>query len=198
METAGLLRLREVADMLQVPAVTVRLWADKGLLQVSRTPGGHRRFSFADVHCFARAHGMALATPGNQSDQALRVLVVDDDPHWLELISQVIQQAEPRVRVATASDGFSAGRKTADFRPDVILLDIRMPGLDGLQVCRQIKAGSATARCRIIAMSDDASEAEACALVEGGAECCIRKPLNFEKLLSLLGLREPSLMLAGP
>lgn len=182
-----MLRLQEVADMLQVPAVTVRLWSDKGLLQVNRTPGGHRRFSLADVERFAHAHGMALAVTSANPAEPLRVLVVDDDPHWRELITRVIGQAAPQVQVETAANGFEAGRKSVDFAPDLVLLDIRMPGISGLEVCQRLQA-AARSRCRIITISGYASEAEERALLEAGAECCLHKPLDFEYLLSLLNL----------
>ena len=74
------------------------------------------------------------------------------------------------------------------FKPDTVLLDLRMPGLDGFAVCRQLKTSPATAHIRVIAMTGYAPLESRAAIVEAGAEVCLAKPFTNDQLLGLLGL----------
>ena len=78
----------------------------------------------------------------------------------------------------TAADGFEAGRLVATFRPDVVLLDLRMPGLDGFQVCRTIKGDSETAATVVIAMTGYHTVETEARIVECGAVRCLSKPIE--------------------
>ncbi len=71
-----------------------------------------------------------------------RLLIVDDDPEILKVCQRIFQDSE--YNVLFASSGEEALRKASDFKPDVILLDIMMPGIDGFEVCRQLKAKAKT------------------------------------------------------
>ncbi|NBQ89454.1 MAG: response regulator [Betaproteobacteria bacterium] len=92
------------------------------------------------------------------------------------------------VTAALAFDGFAAGRMVESFKPDTVLLDLRMPGLDGFAVCRQLKSSPATNHIRVIAMTGYAPADSRTAIVEAGAELCLAKPFTNAQLLSLLGL----------
>src|SRR5580658_11273597 len=90
----------EAADRLLVAAVTVRLWANKGLLPSVTTLGGHRRFRAEDVEAFAAHH--QTRRPG-----ATRVLIIDDDPEFSRYLAGVIRSSARGVVVDVANDGFS-------------------------------------------------------------------------------------------
>src|SRR5205807_1126689 len=126
----------EVAELLMVNPVTVRQWAARGLLRSLTTPGGHRRFLMSDVEEFARSRG---ATPGGSGGPS-RVLIVDDDPQVARFIVGVIQMRHPQVETDVAHDGFEAGSKVESFRPHALVLDLMMPGIDGFEVCRRLRA----------------------------------------------------------
>ena len=126
----------EVAKMLRVATVTVRMWAQKGMLKAEVTPGGHRRSMLQEVKRFARSHGIALQL---ENDERLRVLIVDDEPEWLKLMGEILIDTKEDVIIETAADGFEAGQKVAGFRPHVVLLDLMMPGIDGWEVCTAIR-----------------------------------------------------------
>lgn len=178
-----LLKLSDVADMLQVPAVTVRLWTDKGLLKAERTPGGHRRYHPESVKQFAAEHGMSL--PGIDKKLSQRVLIVDDDANWRTMVVELLSKAKPGLEIETAEDGFSAGQKVRAFIPGTVLLDVRMPGISGIEVCQAIKRDPETATTRIVAISGYASEEDQHALLEAGAERCLQKPVDVADLVAL-------------
>ncbi len=174
----------EVAQWMMVSPITVRGWAQKGLLQAEVTPGGHRRFRLEEVERFARQWNPA----GNKGP--LRVLIVDDDQAVLGYLRELIDGGSHETVVETAHDGFEAGRKVHAFSPDVVLLDLMMPGIRGTEVCRQIKQIPGLADVRVIAMSGYLSPENEAELKAAGAECSLPKPIDADRLLKLLGLAE--------
>ncbi|HEY8095038.1 MAG TPA: response regulator [Methylobacter sp.] len=170
----------EAAKLLMVSPITVRAWAQKGLLSSETTPGGHRRFLRESVEQFAK---QSKAVPPRND---LRVLIVDDDKQVAGFLVEWLTGLDEPFIVSIATDGFEAGRKVYTFEPDVILLDLMMPELDGFAVCRQIKADPDTSDIRVIAMTGHPNPENERRIIEAGAEVCIAKPLDTKFLLGLL------------
>lgn len=179
----------EVAELLMVAPVTVRSWAQKGLLRSLATPGGHRRFLREDVERFARDNGVSLDL---RKSTGLKVLVVDDDPVFTDRLSAFLAGQGERVVVEVAHDGFDAGSKVHTFKPEVVVLDLMMPALDGFRVCRRIKADPATAAIRVIAVTGYPTPENVRRSLKEGAACCLGKPLDNDALLEALGLEAGS------
>ncbi len=176
---------REVAEILHVAPVTVRHWASKGWLQAERTPGGHRRFARGEVERLAREHGF-LPVPGESG--GLHVLIVDDDHQFVRLLREMLE-GEPEVaRVTLAHDGFEAGWQVSAARPDLVLLDLRMPGIDGFAVCTRLKADPLTRGIRVMAMSGCADAGDRRRILEAGAEDFLAKPFDQARLRQALRL----------
>ena len=74
------------------------------------------------------------------------------------------------------------------FQPDAVLLDAMMPGMDGVEVCRQIRQNPGTANVAVIALTGRLDDELAAAFKQAGAAACLRKPLDINALLQLLGL----------
>jgi excisionase family DNA binding protein len=172
----------EVAQWMMVSPVTVRGWAQKGLLQAEVTPGGHRRFRYEEVERFARQWNPL----GNKGP--LKVLIVDDDRAVLGFLKELLEGGTHPVVVETASDGFEAGRKAHIFSPDVVLLDLMMPGIKGTEVCRQLKQNPGLAPVRVIAMSGYLSAENEAQLLAAGADACLFKPIDTARLYKEMGL----------
>lgn len=170
----------EVAKLLMVSPITVRSWAQKGLLPSETTLGGHRRFLRESIEQFARQY----KTPPQRND--LRILVVDDDKQVAGFLVEWLTGLDKPFIVDTAADGFGVGSKVHTFEPDIILLDLMMPKLDGFAVCRQIKADPETRDIRVIAMTGYPSPENRQRILEAGAEICIPKPVDTKFLLGLL------------
>lgn len=133
---------QEAARLLMVAPATLRVWTDKGVIRALTTAGGHRRFPREEVERLRRA-GRAEPT----RDAARRILIVDDEVPITRHLSLLMQDVGG-IATAVAHDGFSAGHLVHTFHPDTLLLDLMMPGLDGFQVCRQIKAHDSTRHIR--------------------------------------------------
>ena len=177
---------KEVANLLLVSPITVRQWAQKEIIKAYVTPGGHRRFLRVDVERFARKRGLALHSPSN----VFRVLVVDDDRQVLNFLVDFLEELPHRIITETASDGFEAGQKLLTFQPNIILLDLMMPHLDGYQTCKIIKENPNTKSTRVVAMTAYYSQENVKRILDAGAETCLAKPIDTELLLDALGLYE--------
>lgn len=174
----------EVAQWMMVSPITVRGWAQKGMLQAEVTPGGHRRFRREEVERFARQWNPV----GNRGP--LRVLIVDDDRSVVGFLKELLEGAADPVTVEVAYGGFEAGRKVHAFAPDIVLLDYMMPGTKGSEVCLQIKQAPGLANVRVIAMSGFLSPEYETELMLAGAECCLTKPIDTSRLLTLMGIED--------
>ncbi len=176
----------EVAKLLMVNPVTVRQWAARGLLRSLTTPGGHRRFLLSDVEEFARSRGTTplMRVPGRPD----RVLIVDEDQQIVRQIAELIRFSDPRVETETARDGFDAGIKFESFRPHALVLDLAIPGMDGIDICRRLRERQTLDHIRIVTMTGSYSEEHASRVLEAGANACLPKPIDSHQLLTELGL----------
>jgi excisionase family DNA binding protein len=178
----------EVARLLMVNPVTVRQWASRGLLRSMATPGGHRRFLLSDVEEFARSRGSAPRR--NAEGRPERVLIVDDDRQISGLVADLIRARAPEVDLEVANDGFEAGAKVESFRPHALVLDLMMPGMDGFEVCRRLRARQTLDHIRIVAMTGAHTDENVSRILEAGANACLGKPFDSDELLAALGLAQ--------
>jgi len=185
MKHSSYLTPSQVAELLFVAPVTVRQWARKGWLNAEMTAGGHRRFLKSEVERFARERGLRLHYGG---EGGLRLLVVDDDPQFAAYLVELLRDQEAVDEVATAANGFEAGIMTYEFHPNVVLLDLMMPGLDGFSVCSRLKQDPATRHIRVIAMTGYSTEENRQRILEAGAEHCLAKPFDAHQLLAAIGI----------
>jgi CheY-like chemotaxis protein len=115
---------------------------------------------------------------------APRVLIVDDEAPLVSLLSQTL--TNERYQVLTARDGVDCMNKVAAFRPDVIVLDIMMPKLDGLDTTRLIRRNRAYAETMIIALSARADPQTRETILAAGANHFMRKPFTIARLVDLI------------
>jgi len=107
-----------------------------------------------------------------------RVLVVDDDPRLLHIVAMYL--GIEGYDVAVAADGEAGLAEIEKQTPDLIILDIMMPGIDGIEACRRIRANAATAQTPVLMFSALSEEAEAARLA--GADGMLPKPFNLPAL----------------
>lgn len=175
----------EVAEMLMVSPITVRQWAQKGWLKASTTVGGHRRFIYQDVEKFARERNLTMLSTENTVP---RILIVDDDEQLAKFLIELLSSPDNQPQIEVACDGFDAGRKIQSFNPDILLLDLMMPGMNGFDVCHQLKNDPACKSIRIIAMTGYPTPENVERIITAGAEVCLSKPLDEKLLLETIGL----------
>jgi two-component system alkaline phosphatase synthesis response regulator PhoP len=115
------------------------------------------------------------------------ILVVDDEPHLVELIKHHL--AREHYEVDIAKDGETALAKAKKRIPDLIVLDLMLPGTDGLEVCRKLRAEPRTERVPIIMLTAKAEEADAVIGLAQGADDYVRKPVGMRELVARIGTR---------
>jgi len=113
-----------------------------------------------------------------------RVLIVEDNPFSLELTSELVQ-AEGH-QVISATSGTEALSIARAEQPDLILLDVRLPGVDGLTLSRALKAEPATERIPIVGISAHAMPEDEARALQAGCIAYLRKPLDTRRLLDLM------------
>jgi ribonuclease P protein subunit RPR2 len=113
----------------------------------------------------------------------MRILLVDDDPGLRELLRTTFEVAA--IDVADADGALSARREVSAFRPDVVVLDIRMPGMDGLTFCRELKTDPETRGIGVVLLTG-VEEGNVEAAEEAGADALLRKPFSPLELLSIV------------
>jgi len=179
---------KEAAALLMVSPVTVREWTRKGLLRAVSTAGGHRRFLIEELRAFAAAHGIHLENERTAAAAAPhRVLLVDDDVVFVTYLRQIILAASPNIQVECANDGFEAGRLTESFRPQLVVLDIQMPRIDGIELCRRLRASPTTANAELVVMSNALTEENITAVRAAGANRWLEKGASRSEILLALG-----------
>ena len=175
----------EVADLLMISPITVRQMAQKGELDAEVTPGGHRRFLRREVERFAEQRGLTLM---RDDDDTLRILIVDDDEQFASFLRELLSAHAPNVVTDISNDGFDAGLKIHSLNPGIVLLDIMMPTLNGVEVCHLIKNNPKTGAIRIIAMTGNPNHQNAKKIVDAGAETCLPKPIDPQVLFKTIGI----------
>jgi PAS domain S-box-containing protein len=109
-----------------------------------------------------------------------RILTVDDDPALTRLLCRILEQEN--YRVLAAGDGGEGLRMAGAERPDLILLDLNLPDMSGLEVCRQLKASAATCAIPVIFLTAAEQEENECRCFEEGAVDFLRKPVSRAQL----------------
>lgn len=180
METKQSFSTSEVARYCHVTADTIRKWAEAERIHVFKTPGGHRRIRRDDLVRFLRENNIPIHEDLDNS--GVKVLVVDDEKAVISVIRRILERAQTPFQIEVAMDGYDAGHQVAVFRPNVIFLDLRLPGIDGFEVCRRIKADVETAGCNVIAMTGYYEGDVAQRIVDLGAAMLIQKPFSPDDL----------------
>jgi excisionase family DNA binding protein len=181
----------DVASYCEVTSAAVLKWIDAGKIPVFTTPGGHYRILRTDFRDFLAQHGMFIDEGFfGKAHTRKRILIVDDEPAVVAFIESALG-LEGKYELAAASDGFEAGQQVASFEPDLIVLDIMLPGMDGFEVCSRVKADPTTAHVKILAVTGFATEENIKKILNQGADDYLEKPVTIqdlrEKVQELLG-----------
>jgi excisionase family DNA binding protein len=181
-KTKTIYTTHEVSRLLHVNPRSVINWIDQSLLPSYRTPGGHRRIRREDLLGFLRKH--QIPTPASLMEGGnFSMLIVDDEEELADVIKAYFER-KGGFEITTVNDGISALLEVGRAKPDLLILDIMIPGVDGVEVCRRIKAG-ASASTTIIAISGQ-MEMET-KILQAGADVFMAKPLDLDKLYAQVG-----------
>jgi len=170
----------EIAKFCDVTINAVKKWIAAGKLPAFRTPGGHYRIEREDFKVFVERYKLHIKD--RIFKERKKILIVDDEPAVVEFIRGVLEASGGDYLTESADNGYEALMKIGSFNPGLLILDIRMPRLDGFEVCRRIRGDEATKDMKIIAITAYGPE-EMEKIKKSGAQICLAKPLTMQKLL---------------
>lgn len=170
----------EAAKICKVSQQTIIRCFDSGQLKGFRVPGSRfRRIPREDLYSFMRDNGI----PTDVLERTRRkVLIVDDDPDLLEMLVDVFER-DSRFEVRTANNGFDAGMLVKELRPDLVVLDVMLPDINGKEVCQRVRADQNLQEVRIICISGMVEEDKVADLKAAGANDFLQKPFDAEVLV---------------
>ena len=119
-------------------------------------------------------------------------MVVDDENDILDMLEDLLKSGDDEINVVRAQSGIAALLMIGEYRPDLLILDIMMPGMNGYEVCQKVKANSSTQNIKIVAISGDHNPAVRERILNAGADLFFTKPLD------IVGFREQCLNLLKP
>lgn len=128
----------EAAERCGVKINTIKRWIRAGLIKAVQTPGGHWRIPASEFDRFLQQQGMAQSRPARPAEPA-RVLIVDDDPLMHEFVNYAVEASVSGASVEHAYDGYSGLLMTGLFRPHLLVLDIMLPEINGLEIISRLR-----------------------------------------------------------
>ena len=176
-----ILTVSQASKYCKVAPKTIINWIEAGHINAYKTVGGHRRIKKEDLDNFLEEHKMP-SFDQSEENKRKKILVVDDDKIIVETIVQSLEEDANDYEVISAADGFEAGIQVSHFKPDLIILDIMMPDINGYEVCKKIKSKLETRHIKVIVLSaylDDESYRQ---IKDYGADACFSKPLPLPEL----------------
>jgi DNA-binding response OmpR family regulator len=111
-----------------------------------------------------------------------RILLVEDDPSAIRLVSFTLEQEG--YEVLTASNGLEGLRKAREEKPDLLVLDVMLPGLDGFEVCQRLRADAETASLPVLMLSAKAQEIDRTTGMKVGADDYLPKPADPAEIIA--------------
>jgi len=180
MATKTVFTTGEAAKICKVSQQTIIRCFDSGQLKGFRVPGSRfRRIPREQLFVFMRDNG--IPTDALESGKR-KVLIVDDDHELVELISDVLDR-DTRFEVRSVNNGFDAGMMVKEYRPDLIVLDIMLPDINGKEVCQRVRSDKTMDDVRIICISGMVEEDKVGELRAAGADDFMPKPFEIERLM---------------
>jgi excisionase family DNA binding protein len=167
----------EISQICGVNPTTVQNWVKGNKLRAFQTPGGHRRVRREDLVAFMREFGMPL--PGELTQDPPLIMIVDDEIEVLDMLEELMKSEDEDFRVAKAQNGVEALLMIGERKPELLILDIKMPGMNGYEVCNKLKSSPGTQNIKIVAISGDHSAAVKERILSSGADLFFTKPLEI-------------------
>lgn len=169
----------EAAKICKVSQQTIIRCFDSGQLKGFRVPGSRfRRIPRDQLYSFMRDNGI----PTDALDSGKRkLLIVDDDEDLVELLVDHFTR-DGRFDVRSVNNGFGAGMQIKEFRPDLVVLDIMLPDINGMEVCQLVRSEKSMDDVRIICISGMVEEDRIQKLRDAGANDFMKKPFDVDTL----------------
>jgi len=171
----------DIAKYCHVTHRGVLKWVESGKLKAYRTPGNHSRVSVEDFLNFLKEYKMPVPLELQGETIPKKILIVDDDRGIVHSLQRILMM-ENKYYIETAFDGFEAGKQFMSFQPDLMILDIHMPALDGYQVYANVRQDPDNKDTKVLIISGVTDPKEIQKITALGADGYLPKPFSNEAL----------------
>ena len=170
----------EAAKICKVSQQTIIRCFDYGALKGFLVPGSHfRRIPRECLLTFMKENN--IPTDALESGKR-KILVVDNNQEMVELLVKVLE-SDGRFETRTANNGFLAGMLVREYRPDLIILDVMLPDINGRDVCVFVRSDKTLESVKIVCVSGEVEKDKIDELLKAGADEFIPKPFNMDNLI---------------
>jgi len=183
-EIPPVLGTTDISRACGVTIQTVQSWIDRGVLQAFRTPGGHRRVKKEDFLSFLEKFQFPLLTEIKSSIP--RILIADDEQDLRDTINGIVSKAFPNAVITLCSSGADALIQLGMTRPDLAILDVYMPGLDGLKLLDKIKGFNELKQTRVLIITAHKHKISEDEITAKGADGILYKPFRAAELTEII------------
>lgn len=180
MTTKTVFTTGEAAKICKVSQQTIIRCFDNGSLKGFRVPGSRfRRIPRDNLYSFMKENG--IPTEALESGKR-KLLIVDDDQDLVELMMDSFAR-DGRFEIKSANNGFDAGMLVREFRPDLVILDVMLPDINGKEVCQRVRSDETMKSLKIICISGMVEQDKIQDLMMAGADDFMNKPFDVDKLM---------------
>jgi two-component system OmpR family response regulator len=170
----------EAAKICKVSQQTIIRCFDNGSLKGFRVPGSRfRRIPRDQLFSFMKDNGIPTDALENGKK---KILIVDDEQDLVDLMADAFER-DGRFEIRTANNGFDAGMQVKEFRPDIVVLDVMLPDINGKEVCQRVRSDSTLDSVKIICISGMIEQDKVGDLRSAGADDFVQKPFTVDRLL---------------
>jgi excisionase family DNA binding protein len=163
----------ELAELCHVSPATIFRAITNNQLKAATTPGGHFRISKEDVKDFLDQNKIPYQ---DEATDTKKILIVEDNPVELRMFQRALG-SDNAYNVRTTESGYEAGFLTQSFKPDLIILDVCLPDMNGRQVVRLLRSDPQLKRTRIVAITGNATPKEIKEIKISGIDRFLQKPI---------------------
>ena len=181
----------DIAGYCEVNVTTVKRWIREGHLKGFQTPMGHFKIIRSDFISFLKENHM----PVDESilgTVELKVLIIDDDPGMVKTIVLTLESLDHNLKIDTATDGYEGLMKIGNAVPNLLIIDLNMPKIDGYEVIKRVKNTEEYKSSEIMVVSSTLDDDDEKRLIDLGVSKYLKKPFKLselkEEVTVLLGL----------
>lgn len=174
----------DIARYCHTTVMQVNRWIKSGALKAFRYPNGQYRIMKDEFRHFLERNGMPVVDNFFEERNEKKILVADDDASIVDALRRLLTSHNKEYLIEVAYDGYETLIKAGDFKPDLLILDIKMPKIDGLEICRRLRHDkSITPGIKILAITGYSEAYDREMVLASGANDYLLKPFDTRSIL---------------
>ena len=174
---------KKAAEIINVTTRTIQIWAESGIIPSTKTAGGHRRYSEVDIMKIKEK--LKKGKTEKSSECNLKILIIEDTRTLLDLYYIQMKRWEMPIDIELSSDGYEGMLKIGVFKPDLIVLDLSLPNIDGFEILRSINESILFEEIKVVVVSGLPIEEIKRKISGYKIEAIYNKPIPFNELKAI-------------